>query len=346
VEIMHTTSPTDHSPLAAPRSGDAVECTIYLSPSRREVSTVLTDAHADRALLVSHRMGVAEGFGRSRRVHTDTDAEIGAPIVLIAVDDQPAIDSLLGSCAAPAADLLVTFVATAVVSESTHALQRLHAQPTELAVHCRRGRGRDDPHGVGGVLEELRRHGVAGATALGRGDGTIAGHRYRPRLLSPVPDGPMLVVSIDQADVLARTARALLAMPQVELLTAKPISLCRWRGHREPPPNPTADRPAWSRITLYCDGESVLAWHPEHLKLAQRLRKQGAPGVTVLRGAVGYSLGDPLAGDGWFRRHATPTATTIIDTPDRTARWLDIIDDATGDHGLVTHEFVSTHRLM
>jgi hypothetical protein len=52
---------------------------------------------------------------------------------------------------------------------------------------------------------------------------------------------------------------------------------------------------------------------------------------------IGYALSG---------RETTPMVTTIIDTPDRAGRWLRAIDDVTDDYGLVTHEFVSAHRLM
>jgi PII-like signaling protein len=78
-----------------------------------------------------------------------------------------------------------------------------------------------------------------------------------------------------------------------------------------------------------------------------RLRRLGAPGVTVLRGAMGYTLGGPLRPDlRWFGRRDAPTVTTIVDTPEHDADWLQAIDELTGDDGLVTHEFVSAHRLM
>ena len=77
----------------------------------------------------------------------------------------------------------------------------------------------------------------------------------------------MMVVAIDHADVFARAAPTLLALPQVKLITAKPIALCKWRGHRTPAPARSADTPPWSRITLYTCGETLLAWRPAHLQL-------------------------------------------------------------------------------
>jgi PII-like signaling protein len=342
---------SDLPPLRSLESVEAVELSVYFDPLRNEARSPFYDAleseYVDHHLRISHRFDVAGSFGRSGRVRTDTTVDVGPPLVLVAVDAGSDIRSTLGSVSSLVGDMLVTIAPAEIVFGTAEVLQRLGSEPAELVVHCRRGRGRDDRHGVGGVVEELRRHGIAGATALGRGEGTIAGHRYRPRLLSPPPDGPMMVVSIDCADVFARAAPALLTLPQAELITAKPISLCKWRGRRQPPPAPSADRPAWSRITLYAAGDAALAWRPEHLKLLQRLRKLGAPGATVLRGTTGYALSDPHQPDQSPSGHRTaPMVTTIVDTPDHAAQWLRAIDDATKDDGLVTHEFVSAQRVM
>jgi PII-like signaling protein len=346
--------PTPASDPSQPRSldsGEAVELTVYFDAPRPGVASSFYDAleseYVDRCLRVSHRFTAAESFGRSRRVRHDTSPELDPPMVMVAVDAFPTINSALSSISSSVGDLLVTLAPTEIVLRTAHTLQTLGSEPAELAIHCRRGRSREDPHGVGGVLEHLRRHGIAGATALGRGEGTIAGQRHRQRLLSPSPDGPMMVVSIDQADVFARAMPSLLAMPQVELITVKPIFLCKWRGRREPPPAPTADQPAWSRITLYAAGDGLLGWRPEHLELVGRLRKLSAPGVTVLRAALGYALDDPLRpARGWSMKRTAPMVTTIVDTPDHAAQWLQAIDEVTHDYGLVTHEFISAHRLM
>ena len=156
----------------------------------------------------------------------------------------------------------------------------------------------------------------------------------------------MMVVSIDYADVYARAVPALLAMPQIELLTVKPIFLCKWRGRRQDPPMRTADLHAWSRITLCSDGDSLLGSRPEHPEIIQRLRMLGAAGATVLRGTSGYALGDPTRpGRPWSRHRSTPSVTIVVDASDHAAQWLRAIDQITGDHGLITHEFISAYRL-
>ena len=331
--------------------GEAVELAVYFDSQRPGAASsfyaTLETEYADRGVRISHRLTPTESFGRSRRVRKDTSPERDPPLVVIAVDARPTISAALASFPSSVADILVTLCPTEIVSGTAHALHSLGAEPTALVVHCRRGRSRHDPLGVGGVVEQLRRDGVAGATALGRGEGTIAGHRHRPGLLSPAADGPMMVVSIDHADVFARVIPSLFTMPQIELITVKPVFLCKWQSRRQDPPTPTADTPPWSQITLYATGEAWLDWRPQHSRLVARLRQLGAPGVTVLRGTIGYALNDPpRSSRKRFEHPAAPTVTTIIDTPNQAGEWLRAINELTDRHGLVTHEFVAAHRLM
>ena len=76
--------------------------------------------------------------------------------------------------------------------------------------------------------------------------------------------------------------------------------------------------------------------------LVKRGRHAEARRVTLLRGRLGYALGDPLGPDGgWFGYGRAPMIAIVIDRPDRVPGWLGLIDDLTGEDGLVTHDFVS-----
>ena len=348
---MQSTPTSDHAPTSPLDGAEAVELIVYLDASRAGTGAALYEeletAYLDHGLRISHRLTAAESFGQSRHAHHDTSTDLDPPIAVVAVDSWPVINSTLGAVSSVVSDTLVTLAPTAIVTDAARSLETLGPQPAQLTIHCRRGPGHHDPRGVMGVVATLRRHGIAGATALGRGEGIIAGSRHSRHLFSPTADGPMMVVSIDCADVLARAAPALSALPQVELMTARPVELCRWRGHRTPAPAATADTPAWSRITLYTPGETLLAWHPAHHELIDRLRKARAPGATALRGVIGYALGDPLGpAEGWYRHRRTPVVTTLVDTPDRAEQWLTAIDEVIEDDNLVTHDFVSALRLQ
>ena len=172
---MRSISTSDQSPLRSIGSGEAVESFIYFDPARQHVGSSFYDTleNATAAFRISHRLIAAEGLGRSGRIRNDTTAELDPPAVIVAADTATTINAIL--CSAPVADVLVTLAPVEIVVEGAEALERLGFEPAELVVHCRHGSDRDDRQGVGGIVEELRRHGIAGATALGRGQGTIAG---------------------------------------------------------------------------------------------------------------------------------------------------------------------------
>ena len=282
METRRATHPNP-SPIAAqiPGSGEAVEFTVFFDSSRPGIGSAfygeLENEFVDRGLRVSHRFTVAESFGQSRRVRHDSTAELDPPMVVVAVDTTDATRSALGSGWSFTRDVIVTLSPTQIVRHAGQALPPLGSQSAEAHRSLPTRDRSDDPTGVGGVLQAMRRHGITGATALGRGEGTIAGQRHPPRLFSPSPDGPMMVVAIDDANVLALAAASLLEMTQVELITIKPICVCKCRECRRPPPTPAADQLAWSRITLYTAGERLFACRSRQRKLVGLLRELDAP---------------------------------------------------------------------
>jgi PII-like signaling protein len=81
------------------------------------------------------------------------------------------------------------------------------------------------------------------------------------------------------------------------------------------------------------------------VSLVTQLLKAGAAGATVVQGHLGFALGDPMRPDrGSFICRKAPMVTTLIDTNVRIARWFEIVDALTGDHGLVTSEPVTLLR--
>ena len=67
----------------------------------------------------------------------------------------------------------------------------------------------------------------------------------------------------------------------------------------------------------------------------------GAAGATSLRGVWGYHGDHAPHGDTmWQLRRRVPIVTVVIDTPDRIARWFEIVDELTAETGLVTSELI------
>jgi len=88
-------------------------------------------------------------------------------------------------------------------------------------------------------------------------------------------------------------------------------------------------------------GESDL-WHgkPLHLALLERLRKEGAAGVTVLRGIAGFGARSHVHTTHILRlSEDLPIVLETVDTPERIEALLPVLDQMVGE-GLVTMEKV------
>jgi PII-like signaling protein len=83
-------------------------------------------------------------------------------------------------------------------------------------------------------------------------------------------------------------------------------------------------------------------WHgrPLHLALVERLRQEGAAGVTVLRGVAGFGARSVVHTTHILRlSEDLPMVLELVDTPEHVERLLPILDEMVGE-GLVTMERV------
>jgi PII-like signaling protein len=81
---------------------------------------------------------------------------------------------------------------------------------------------------------------------------------------------------------------------------------------------------------------------PIHRALIQRLRQdKSSQGATVLRGIWGFHGDHAPHGDKFFSlTRNVPVVTIIVDTPHNIAASFDVVDEITGEQGLVTSEMV------
>jgi PII-like signaling protein len=99
-------------------------------------------------------------------------------------------------------------------------------------------------------------------------------------------------------------------------------------------------RPVWAKLMVYA-GEQSRVSH----ELVRELRAAGAAGATSLRGIWGYHGDHRPHGDRfWALERHVPVVTVIVDTPQRTRGWFEIVDRLTGETGLVTSELVPAYR--
>jgi PII-like signaling protein len=97
----------------------------------------------------------------------------------------------------------------------------------------------------------------------------------------------------------------------------------------------------WQKLMIHTSHNDTHEGRPLHVEIVRRLRAAGSAGATSVRGAWGFQGDHPPRGDRLFqvRRHV-PVVTITIDTPQRTARAFELIDELTPTRGLVTSEMV------
>ena len=108
---------------------------------------------------------------------------------------------------------------------------------------------------------------------------------------------------------------------------------------------PAADehgRPLWQKLMVYTSEAALHDGVPIHRAIIRRLfDSRTASGATALRGIWGFHGDHEPHGDKWVQlARRVPVTTIVVDSPDRIAASFEIIDELTGEHGLVTSELV------
>jgi PII-like signaling protein len=185
----------------------------------------------------------------------------------------------------------------------------------------------------------LHSRGVAGATALLGVDGTAHGERRRARFFGRNVDVPLMVISVGEGEQLAAVLPEIGALLREPLVTLERVTVCRRDGTALAEPAPADGY--WQKLMVYSSEQARHEGHPLHVALIHRLRAERAAGATALRGFWGYHGDHAPHGDRLLslRRHV-PVVTVVVDTPERTSRWFEIVSELTAETGLVTSERV------
>jgi PII-like signaling protein len=331
-------------------NSDCLKLTIYFGERDRAGGSFLADALLDlferERLATSVLLRGAEGFGEKQRLQTARLLSLSEdlPVVAVAVDARERIQALLPEVESVMGDGLVTLERARLLGDSPVDGTDLSG-PTKLTVYC----GRSEP--VLELVELLHRRGVAGATALLGVDGTAHGERRRARFLGRNADVPLMVISVGDGARLAQVLPEIGSLLRRPLVTLERVTVCRRDGEAvaEPPELPARDPGTglgvWQKLMVYTSEQARHGRHPLHVALIRRLREEGASGATALRGFWGYHGDHAPHGDRLLslRRHV-PVVTVVVDTPERTRRWLEVVSELTGDTGLVTSEMVPAFR--
>ena len=223
-------------------------------------------------------------------------------------------------------------------------------ETTKLTVYCGRQERANGRPAFLAVVDLLHRRGIAGATVLLGVDGTAHGERRRARFFGRNEDVPLMVISVGDGERVAAVLPELGELLERPLVTLERLRVCKRDGqllavpHQLPSQDP-AGLALWHKLMVYTSEQARHGRHPLHVELIRRLRREGASGATAMRGVWGFHGDHPPHGDRLLslRRHV-PVVTVLVDTPERSARWFELVDELTDASGLVTSEIVPAAR--
>lgn len=198
------------------------------------------------------------------------------------------------------------------------------------------------------MCELLHRRGVGGATALAGVDGTAAGHRQRGRFVGRNADVPMMVVVVGAGKLIRAVLPELGDLLRSPRMTLSRVQVCKRDSELIsppdlPPPNDDDGHSVGQKLTVFASAATQHQGQPLHRVLIRRLLTAGIGGATTQTGVWGFR-GDHVPHGGQHFRSLgqhVPAVTVLVDVPQRIAAAFAVIDELTGEHGLVTCENVT-----
>ena len=172
-------------------NSDCLKLTTYFGERHRTedrfVADALLDLYGRREVEVSVMLRGAEGFGVKHHRRTDRLLTLSEdlPLVSVAVDTRPRIESLLDDVVAIKRHGLITLERARMLSGEIAPLalpEELH-EATKLTIYVGRGEQINGVPAYVAICDLLHRRGVAGASALLGVDGTAHGVRAAGALL-------------------------------------------------------------------------------------------------------------------------------------------------------------------
>ncbi len=333
---------------------DCLKLTTYFGERDRSGGRLLADElleiYGEHRAAASILLRGSEGFGHLHHSHTDRLLSLSEdlPVVSIAIDSRDRVQSLLQQVLQVKHRGLVTLerarMLTGELSEAR--LPDGLDEATKLTVYVGRHERAGGRSAFVAVTELLRRRGIAGATVLLGVDGTRRGRRTRARFFGSNAEVPTMIIAVGAGDRIAAALPELGGLLRDPLVTLERVRLCKRDGQLLARPHslPGTDERGlaiWQKLMVYTSQAATHDGRPLSLEIIRRLRRSELAGATSLRGVWGFHGDHPPHGDQFLqlRRHV-PVVTITVDTPPRTARAFQIIDELTAEHGLVTSEMV------
>lgn len=337
---------------------DCLKLTSYFGErdraGNRFLADALIDCYARHRLQTSLVMRGVEGFGAKQRLRTDRLLTLSEdlPLVSVAVDRRERIEAALPEVVELSSDGLITLERARMLTDRADGVtlpEDLH-EATKLTAYVGRLERAGGRASHVAVVDLLHRHGVAGATVLLGVDGTVRGIRRRARFFGANAEVPLMIISVGAGERIATALAQLGATLARPLVTLERVRVCKRDGRRLADPQyvPETDPSGlqlWQKLMVYCSEQSRHNGKPLYRELVHRLRAAGAMGATCLRGVWGYHGDHAPHGDSfWQLQRRVPVVTVIVDTPPAIRRWFEIVDECTGETGLVTSEIVPAFR--
>jgi PII-like signaling protein len=339
---------------------DCLKLTTYFGERDRTEDGLLADEllniYGGNRLQSSILLRGAEGFGRLHHLHTDRLLSLSEdlPVVSIAVDRRERIESVLDLILRVKRRGLITLERARLLSGEIGPIElpEALAEATKLTLYVGRQERIHRMSAFAAVCDLLYSRGIAGASVLLGVDGTSRGQRTRAKFFARNADVPLMIIAVGSGEKIAQVLPELGALLRDPLMTLERVRVCKRDGELLATPHgiPGTDEHGlamWQKLMIYTSHSATHEGRPLHLEIIRRLRGSEAAGATSLRGIWGFHGDHAPHGDRFLqiRRHV-PVVTIAIDTPERTAKSFEIIDELTSEHGLVTSEMVPAMTAM
>lgn len=333
-----------------------LELTAYIGERDRSGGRLLADElmdaferHAVRSSVLLRGM---EGFGLKHRLQTERLLSLSEdlPMVAVALDSPERIQALAEEVHVLTRNGLITLERALLLESSDIEPPSLPGSELKLTVYVGRQERVAGRPAYLAVVDCLHRHGVGGASVLLGLDGTAHQVRRRARFMTGNGQVPLVIVSVGDPGPIANALSELRALLPKSIMSLERVQVCKRDGAllARPEKAPTVDGGGlayWQKLVLYASERSRHGREPLHSALIRRLRKEGAPGATALRGLWGYHGEHRPRGERFFSlARQVPVLTMLLDTPTNIGRWFDIVDELTRETGLVTSELVPALR--
>jgi PII-like signaling protein len=316
----------------------------------------LLDIYGAAGVQASILVRGAEGFGGLAQLRTDRLLSLSEdlPVVSIAVDRRERIESLLERVSRIERRGLMTLERARLLSGEIGGVRLPEelGEATKLTLYVGRKERVGRRAAFAAVTDLLQRRGISGASVLLGVDGTRHGRRARARFFARNGEVPTMIVAVGSGETIAGVLPELGRLLREPLMTLERVRLCKRDGRLLATPHelPRTDEHGlamWQKLMIYTSHAATTGGRALHQEIVRRLRESGAAGATVLHGIWGFHGEHAPHGDRLFQiqRHV-PVLTVAIDTPERTARSFQIIDELTAEHGLVTSEMVPAMSAM